>query len=175
MSKKKFLCCEFDYRQNLPLPKIAVHDQFYCRLIYLHNCNIHAHNSPCSYMFPYMEGYYKKGANTVCNLLLHVITEETKIDCVNRIVLFLDACGEQNRNYSMMICLSLLSRYLEVAIEHLYLSLHSYCQCDRNFGIYGKLKKKLSALILNLNGSILKTSSENRSFHCSWETSIWCQ
>ena len=93
-------------------------------------------------MFPYMEGFYKKGANTVCNLLLNIITEETKIDCVNRIVLFSDACGGQNRNYSMMICLSLLSRYLEVAIEHLYpVRGYSYCQCDRNFGAYGKLKK----------------------------------
>ena len=56
----------------------------------------------------------------------------------------------------MMICLSLLSRYLEVAIEHLYpIRGHSYCQCDRDFGPYGKLKKKLSALKQNLNGSML--------------------
>ena len=145
--KKEFLCCEFDYGQNLPLPKIAVSDQFYRKLIWLHNCNIHVHNSPRSYMFPYMEGYYKKGADTVYNLLLHVITEETKIDCVNRILLFSDACGGQNRNYSMMICLSLLSRYLEVAIKHLYpVRGHSYCQCDRNFGAYGKLKKKVECV-----------------------------
>ena len=50
MSKKKFVCCEFGYGQNLPLPKIAVSDQFYRRLICLHNCNIHVHNSPRSYM-----------------------------------------------------------------------------------------------------------------------------
>ena len=53
MLKKELLCREFDYGQNLPLPKIAVSDQFYRRLIWLQNYNIHVHNSPRSYMFPY--------------------------------------------------------------------------------------------------------------------------
>ena len=34
MSKNN-LCCEFDYGQNLPLPKLPVSAQFYLRLMWL--------------------------------------------------------------------------------------------------------------------------------------------
>ena len=42
----------------------------------------------------------------------------------------------------MFIFLSLLSEFLDLEIQHLYpVRGHSYCQCDRNFGLYGKMKK----------------------------------
>ena len=93
ISENKSLCCEFDFGQNLSLPKIAVSEQFYRRLIWLHIFNVHFYNSKSdsekssdhSYMIPFMEGAFKIGANKVCNLLLYVIKEETKIDCCNKI------------------------------------------------------------------------------------------
>lgn len=93
------LCCEFDFGQNLPLPKLPVSAQFYLRLVWLHIFNVHIHKTDRSYMFPFMEGYLNKGGNTVCNLVLYTILEELKLKCYNKIVLFSDACGGQNRNY----------------------------------------------------------------------------
>ena len=47
----------------------------------------------------------------------------------------------------MIVFLSILSKYLQVEIVHLYpVRGDSYCQCDRNFGMYGK-KKKMKELI----------------------------
>ena len=74
LNEKQVLCLEFDFGQNLPLPKIPVSDQFYRRLIWLHVFNVHTFgNNKNSYMYFFLEGKYKKGANTVCNLLYDTI------------------------------------------------------------------------------------------------------
>lgn len=141
--RKNELILEFDYAQNLPLPKIPVTEQFYRRLLWLHLFNIHVHNTERSYMFPMLEGFSKKGANTVSNCLFYVIKEECKISCVNKLVLLSDACGGQNRNYTVFSFFSLLSEELQIEIEHVFpVRGHSYCQCDRNFGLYGQKKRK---------------------------------
>lgn len=45
MSVKNVLHLEFDFAQNLPLPKLAVNVQFFCRLLWLHVFNVHVHNN----------------------------------------------------------------------------------------------------------------------------------
>lgn len=50
-----YLCLEFNFGQNLPLPKLSVSAQFYMRLIWLHVFNVHVHGNKDknsqSYMF----------------------------------------------------------------------------------------------------------------------------
>ena len=61
------LCFEFDFGQNLPLPKIPVNVQFYLRLIWYTIFNVHVYvknGIDKSYMFTFLEGYTKKGENT---------------------------------------------------------------------------------------------------------------
>lgn len=138
---------EFDFGQNLPLPKIPVSDQFYRRLLWIHIFNVHVYNSKRSYMFTFTEGHVKKGATTVCNLLLHAIFEEYKLQYNNKIYLFSDSCSGQNKNYLMLVFLSILANKLQIEIEHIYpVRGHSYCQCDRNFGMYGQKKKKMERI-----------------------------
>ena len=60
LSNKDVLCCEFDFGQNLPLRKINVSDQFYRRLIWPYIFNVHIHNQDNSYMYMFMEGFFKK-------------------------------------------------------------------------------------------------------------------
>lgn len=145
MSAETVLLCEFDYGQNLPLPKLPVSDQFYKRLIWLNIFNIHVFNdnNERSYMFLSIEGYFKKGGNTTSNFLLYVIEKEFALSYYNKIYLFSDSCGGQDKNYMLFTFLILLSIYLQVEIVHLYpVRGHSYCQCDRNFGCYGSKKKR---------------------------------
>lgn len=71
LSETNVFCCEFDYAQNLPLPKIPVSDQFYKRKLWLYLFNIHIFSSN-SFMFSFLEGSVKKGANTVCSFLHYV-------------------------------------------------------------------------------------------------------
>ena len=139
-AKDNNLCLEFDFGQNLPLPKLPVNAQFYLRLIWLHIFNVHVHvadkEKSRSYMYLFMEGFLKKGGNTVFNYLWHAILEEFKLNMYNSIFLFSDSCGGQNKNYNMIVFLSLLSQKLQVTICHLYpIRGHSYCECDRNFGL----------------------------------------
>lgn len=42
---------EFDYAQNLPIPKLNITSQFYKRLLWLFNFNIHCHNDGSSSFF----------------------------------------------------------------------------------------------------------------------------
>ena len=66
LNEKNALCMEFDFGQNLPLPKLPVSDQFYKRLIYLHVFNVHVFGlHKRSYMYFFLEGLFKKGGNTV--------------------------------------------------------------------------------------------------------------
>lgn len=53
----KCLVIEFDYSQNLPLPKLNVTSQFYKRLLWLYLFNIHVHNDGSSYIFCFMENH----------------------------------------------------------------------------------------------------------------------
>lgn len=143
MAEKNAMRLEFDFAQNLPLPKIPVTDQFYKRLLWLYLFNVHSFDTDRSYMFYYPEGSVKKGGNTVCNCLFYAIEQELNLDYYSKIYLFSDACGGQNRNYNDLIFLSLMAKHFQIEIHHLYpVRGHSYCQCDRNFGLYGKKKKR---------------------------------
>lgn len=98
---ENYLCGEFDYAQNLPLPKISVRDQFYKRLIWLCLFNINLYSTEDSYMFPYIEELAKKGVRTVRSFLVYVINIEFDPTHHSKIVLFSDACGGQNRNQTV--------------------------------------------------------------------------
>ena len=85
-------------------------------------------------MYSILEGSTKKGA---------------KFDNIQhkKIVLFSDACGGQNKNYTVFAYLPTLSMQLDVDIWHVFsVRGHSYCQCDRNFGMYSQKKKKLERM-----------------------------
>ncbi|KAJ8678304.1 hypothetical protein QAD02_014091 [Eretmocerus hayati] len=58
------LFLEFDFGQNLPIPKLPVTEQFYLRLLWLHifNVNVLNKNVKRSYMYLFMEGKVKKVA-----------------------------------------------------------------------------------------------------------------
>ena len=142
MSKNN-LSYEFDYGKNLPLSKLPVSAQFYLRLMWLFVFKVRVYHSDRSYMFTYKEGLANKGSKSVYNIIFDVIKREFSLQCYEKIFLFLDACGGQNHNHMMIIFLSLFSEWLQIEIGHLYpVRGHSYCQCDRNFGMYGKEKKK---------------------------------
>jgi len=66
--------------------------------------------------------------------------------CYNKIYLFSDGCGGQNKNYFILSFLS-LSKRLQIEIRHVYpVRGHSYCSCDRNFGLCGQKKKKVETI-----------------------------
>lgn len=94
-----------------------------------------------------MDGSVKKGANTVANMLYHAIKRELNLDLPDKIFLFSDNCGGQNKNYMLLIFWSLLSKHLQLEITHLFpVRGHTYCSCDRNFEMYGSKKKNVETI-----------------------------
>ena len=145
LKDKSILCCEFDFAQNFPIPKLSVNEQFYRQLGWIHLFNVHIYceefEDNRSYMFPFIEGNVKKGANTVANHLLYAIEKEFELKCYNSIYLFSDSCGGQKKNYHMIKFHSLLSKRFHVNIQRVFsVKGHSYCKCDRNFSLYGRKK-----------------------------------
>lgn len=142
------LVVEFDYAQNLPLPRLPVNDQFYMRLLWYFIFNAHLHGSPAnkSYMFTFLEGCSKKGANSVCSFLNTVFCNDLTAG-TKTVFLLSDACPGQNRNYTVSKFLSATAVLKKIEILQLFpVRGHSYCQCDRNFGLYAKKIKSLQSI-----------------------------
>lgn len=142
------LIIEFDYAQNLPLPKLNITSQFYKRLLWLFNFNVHCHNDKSSTFYCFLETDSKKGPNTVCSFVYNFITEKLKdFPNIKKIVFFSDSCGGQNKNISVVMFSTWLAKSLNVTIEHIFpVRGHSYNQCDRNFGMYSILLKSLETI-----------------------------
>lgn len=135
---------EFDYAQNLPLPKLTVNKQFYKRLLWLYLFNVHCHNDGTSLMYTFIESTTKKGANSVCSFLFDFLQKKAeRYPGMKKLVLLSDGAGGQNKNAILLRFCSFLSKMYDVEIIHVYpVRGHSYGQCDRNFGVVRSSFKK---------------------------------
>lgn len=137
------LVLEFDYAQNLPLPKITVSSQFYKRLMWMYIFNVHCHNDSNSTFYWMLEHNGNKSSNSVVSLLFNFLENYLQKEEIGKIILFSDGCGGQNKNHTVVKFCSWLSKTYNISIEHIFpVRGHSYNQCDRNFGCYGKNKKR---------------------------------
>lgn len=142
------LVLEFDYAQNLPIPKLNITSQFYKRLLWLFNFNIHCHNDGSSSFYCFLETDSKKGPNTVCSFIHHFVIEKLQhLSNIKKIVFLSDSCGGQNKNITVVMFCTWLAKSLNITVEHIFpVRGHSYNQCDRNFGRYSILLKSLETI-----------------------------
>ncbi len=138
---------EFDYGQNLPLPKLAINKQFYKRLLWFNVLNIHCHNDKTSTFYTFMENEAKKDANSIASFIYDFLTYKGVIadgqSTKHRLMLMSDNAGGQNKNMTMIRFCAWLSAKYGLEIEHWFpIRGHSFCVCDRNFGLYGRQIKK---------------------------------
>lgn len=138
------LVIEFDYAQNLPLPKLNVTSQFYKRLLWLYTFNVHIHNDNTSYMYTFMETEGKKDANSVASFLYDCLKKKlVEFPRVKKIVFLSDGAGGQNKNKTIVSFGCWFAKVYNVDITHMFpVRGHSFSQCDRNFGIFKTLLKK---------------------------------
>lgn len=142
------LVIEFDYGQNLCLPKLNVTAQFYRRLLWLYIFNIHCHNDSTSKFYCFMEHEAKKNPNSVCSFLFEFLTEKLQEYPLTKHIVFLsDSAGGQNKNSTVMRFCAWFSCVYNVTIKHILpVRGHSYGQCDRNFGLYGNMLKHVETI-----------------------------
>lgn len=142
----KTVVLEFDYAQNIPLPKLNVNAQFYCRLLWFYVFNIHMHHPQKSTFYYYLENEGKKNANAVCSMLYDFISRHVP-EGVEKIYLISDNAGGQNKNRIVVSFLAWLSEALNIEIEHVFpIRGHTYSVCDRNFGTYTKQMKRIEVI-----------------------------
>ena len=139
-SQNETLVLEFDYGQNLPLPKLTVTSIFYKRQMWYYVFNIHCHNDDTSKMYTFLETECTKDPDTVASFLYDYISKRLDENRnTKEIVLMSDNAGGQNKNYKMMMFCSFLAIRFKVTVSQLFpVRGHSYSQCDRNFGAYSK-------------------------------------
>lgn len=138
------LVSEFDYAQNLVLPKLNINSNYYKRVLNLYVFNIHCFNDNDSKMFTFLESDAKKDSNSVCSFLEDFLRKKlTANPNWKKVVFFSDSAGGQNKNANVVKFCTMLANKYSIEITHIFpVRGHSYCQCDRNFGLYGKVLKR---------------------------------
>lgn len=100
------LVLEFDYCQNLPLPRLTVTSLFYKRQLWYYAFNIHCHNDDVSTMYTYLGTEGTKDADSVASFVFDFIYKKIeKGPTIKEIILLSDNCGGQNKIVKMMMIL----------------------------------------------------------------------
>lgn len=101
-------------------------------------------------MYMSNENDASRGANEIGSCLIKHVRNFTPVNA-EKIILYSDTCGGQNRNINITLPLKKLLTSLNnvKTIEQKYfVSGHSYNSCDRWFGIIEKTKKDYSRYFL---------------------------
>ena len=72
----KTLVLEFDYAQNLALPKLNVNSQYYKKQLNLYTLNVHCFNDESSQFYCFLECEGSKNANSVCSFLYDFVSKQ---------------------------------------------------------------------------------------------------
>lgn len=156
------LCIEFDYGQNILLPKLSVNAQYYRRLMHFNIFKVHCHNDSASIMYCYPECSCKKNPDSVASCLYNFISRLFAEKKYGEIVFLSDNAGGQNKNITIVRFSTFLSVHFQVKVTHIFpIRGHSYGQCDRNFGVYSKKMKKVEIIATGAKAmEIIKNSFE---------------
>lgn len=145
----KKLLLEFDYAQNLRLPKTNENSDYYKSHLSVYLFNVHCHNDGESFMFTSLETESKKNPSTVCSYLYNVINKQFN-ENHEEIVLFSDATSGQNKNHEIVTFCTWLSYKYHVKLSYVFpIRGHSFNVCDRNFALVShvlKGKEKIETL-----------------------------
>lgn len=95
-------------------------------------------------MYNFLENEGAKNADSDCSFLNNFIeSTSAEVQDLQDIILFSDSAGGKNKNKEIVKYCTWLSMKKNVNITHIFPPWgHSYCQCDRNFELYGSILKK---------------------------------
>lgn len=152
-----------DLEQVLFVPTLTHSDMFYLSQLSCYNLCIHLADNKKSYMCFWHEGFAGRGGNEISSCLLRVLN--MGITNKNNLIVWSDNCAAQNKNRMMVFvyCFLIACGIFET-IEHKFLvSGHSFLQCDRDFALIEKRKRKVKAMVPeDLKDIILSSSHTGR-------------
>lgn len=136
-----------DLQQVMFVPTLTHSDMFYMSQLSCYNLGINFGDNKHSFMCCWHEGMAGRGGNEIASCLLRVLN--MGITGKRNVVVWSDNCTAQNKNRMIVfIYIFLVSCGLFDTIEHRYLvSGHSFLQCDRDFALIEKRKRKYAPMV----------------------------
>ena len=157
------LTIAFDLMQNVALPKSPIGEAYCARQLWAYFLGIIEHkavgnkNVPGTqqkedvHFYTWGEHQMCRGANQIASALCDFIEKrlEEPDHGIKKIILFNDSCVGQNKNYSMLSTINLLSNKHGIPITHIFpVRGHSYMPPDRAFGRVEQRLKKIETVLL---------------------------
>lgn len=142
-SNGKTECYTFDLQRTLETPSLSTSVAYYKRQLWTYNLCIYDEVNEKGYMYMWSEDVASRGANEVGSCLIKHVNTYAPINA-EKLILYSDTCGGQNRNIKITLLLKKLLASLanlKEITQKFFISGHSYNSCDRCFGIIDKQKK----------------------------------
>lgn len=149
-SNGKIQCYTFDLQKTLETPSLTTNEAYYRRQLWTLNLCIYDEVAGKGFMYIWSENIASRGADEIGSCLIKHVRNFLPHDA-EKIILYSDSCGGQNRNIKMtMLLKKLLTSLVNVTtiIQKFFISGHSYNSCDRCFGIIDKQRRVTQDIFL---------------------------
>lgn len=139
-----------DLQQTLPTPRLSAGISYYKRKMWTYNLCIFNLKTEKSTMYVWNESVAKRGSVEIASCLKDWVFREYARCAFEKLVVFSDNCGGQNKNINMVL------NYLHELhcgriqdIKHIFLVPgHTFMGCDRSFGLIEKRLKRHGNVVL---------------------------